>query len=230
MGCHTWSQLKAQQSLLLNSTFNTTSWNYIFSPQDGFGVENGCVGWCLEKNKSSKVCFHKCKLILPRIQSIEIRFFFHIVFTISGASKSHKRLRISLSRNIRFVGVNISMSARNRHFQTNYWCITIYVKLRVAHVPGTFLRLRLQRKQLRSDHGMHHGTYVSHVPWCRSGSLARGGKNFPHAQPAFLRIWQEVHCGECPYLPAAGRSFDKTLWQSFWLHNDVITDSYVCWA
>ena len=74
--CHTWSQLKAQRSLLLNSTFSTTSWNYIFSEQDGFGVVNGCAGWCLEKIKSSKVCFHKCKSILPKIQSIEYRFCF----------------------------------------------------------------------------------------------------------------------------------------------------------
>ena len=34
---------------------------------------------------------------------------------------------------------------------------------------------RLQRKPLVSDPGMHHGTCVSHVPWCMSGSLTRGG-------------------------------------------------------
>ena len=65
-----------KQSLVLNSTFITTSWNYILSEQDGFGVVNGCVGWRLEKNKSPKVCFHKCKLILPKIQLIEFRFYF----------------------------------------------------------------------------------------------------------------------------------------------------------
>ena len=36
------------------------------------------------------------------------------------------------------------------------------------------LRL-LQRKPLVSDPGMHHGTCVTHVPWCMSGSLTRGG-------------------------------------------------------
>ena len=60
---------------LLSSTFSATSWNLIFSEQDGFGVVTGCVGWCLEKNKSPKVCFQKCKLILPKIQSIEFRSF-----------------------------------------------------------------------------------------------------------------------------------------------------------
>ena len=39
-----------------------------------------------------------------------------------------------------------------------------------------FPRHRLQRKQLISDPGMHHGTCVTHVPWCLSGSLTRGGR------------------------------------------------------
>ena len=34
---------------------------------------------------------------------------------------------------------------------------------------------RLQRKPLVSDPGMHHGTCVTHVPWCMSGTLNRGG-------------------------------------------------------
>ena len=37
-----------------------------------------------------------------------------------------------------------------------------------------FPRHRLQRKPLVSDTGMHHGTCVTHVPWCMSGSLIRG--------------------------------------------------------
>ena len=36
-----------------------------------------------------------------------------------------------------------------------------------------FPRHRFQRKPLGSD--MHHGTWVTHVPWCMSGSLNRGG-------------------------------------------------------
>ena len=44
-------------------------------------------------------------------------------------------------------------------------------KIRVAR----FSRHRLQRKPLASDPGMHHGTSVTHVPWCMSGSLTRGG-------------------------------------------------------
>ena len=45
---------------------------------------------------------------------------------------------------------------------------------------------------------MHHGTCVTHVPWCMSGSLTCGdGENVPGipgaCAPANLRIWQEAH-------------------------------------
>ena len=48
---------------------------------------------------------------------------------------------------------------------------------------------------------MHHGTCVTHVPWCMSGSLTCGdGENVPcipgACAPAILRIWQEAHEGE----------------------------------
>ena len=62
--------------------------------------------------------------------------------------------------------------------------LTRYVKLRDAHLPGMpvylFSRHRLQRNPLVSDPGMHHGTCITHVPWCMSGWLTRGGgKNVP---------------------------------------------------
>ena len=56
--------------------------------------------------------------------------------------------------------------------------LTSYVKLQVAHapgMPGTFPRYRFQRKSPVSIPGMHHGTCVTHVPWCMSGSLIRDG-------------------------------------------------------
>ena len=61
-------------------------------------------------------------------------------------------------------------------------------------------RRRFQRRPLVSDPGMHHGTCVTHVPWCMSGSLTCGhGENVPGipgtCAPAILRIWQEVHDG-----------------------------------
>ena len=43
-----------------------------------------------------------------------------------------------------------------------------------------FPRHRLQRKPRVSYPGMHHGSCVTHVPWCMSGSLTRGGgENVP---------------------------------------------------
>ena len=82
--------------------------------------------------------------------------------------------------------------------------LTRYVKLRVAHaqwMPGTSPPpppRRLRRKPLVNDPGMHHGSCVTHVPWCMSVSLARGGgENVPGipgaCAPAILRIWQEAH-------------------------------------
>ena len=63
---------------------------------------------------------------------------------------------------------------------------------------NVFPHCRFQRKPLVSDPGMHHGTCVTHVPWCMSGSLTCGdGENVPGipgaCAPAILRIWQEAH-------------------------------------
>ena len=68
-----------------------------------------------------------------------------------------------------------------------------------GNAGNVFPRRRFQRKPLVSDPGMHHGTCVTHVPWCMSGSLTRGdGENVPGipgaCAPAILRIWQEAHC------------------------------------
>ena len=63
---------------------------------------------------------------------------------------------------------------------------------------NVFPRRRFQRKPLVSDPDMHHGTCVTHVPWCMSGSLTCGnGENVPGipgaCAPGILRIWQEAH-------------------------------------
>ena len=57
---------------------------------------------------------------------------------------------------------------------------------------------QVQWKSSVSDPGMHHGMCVTHVPWCMSGSLARGGGENVLGIPsacalALLRIWQEAH-------------------------------------
>ena len=49
-----------------------------------------------------------------------------------------------------------------------------------------FPRHRLQRKPLVSGPGLHHGTCVTHVPWCMSGALTPGGgENVPGIPGAY---------------------------------------------
>ena len=60
----------------------------------------------------------------------------------------------------------------------------------------------LQSKPLVSDPGMHHGTCVTHVPWCMSGSLThRGGENVPGISGACAtRNFTYLVRGPCPRL------------------------------
>ena len=81
---------------------------------------------------------------------------------------------------------------------TTSWASCQIRKIAGAHapgMPGTF-----SPSPQVSDPDMHHGTCVTHVPWCMPGSLTSGflwnrrrGEMFPafpaHAQPAILRIW-----------------------------------------
>ena len=67
-----------------------------------------------------------------------------------------------------------------------------------GNAGNVFPHRRFRRRPLVSDPGMHHGTCVTHVPWCMSGSLTcGGGENVPGipgaCAPAILRIWQEAH-------------------------------------
>ena len=80
------------------------------------------------------------------------------------------------------------------------WPLARYVKLWVAHapgMPGTF-----SSPPRVSGPDMHHGTCVTHEPWCVQWSLTGSflwsqwwGKHYrhsdlpAHAQPAILRIW-----------------------------------------
>ena len=74
-----------------------------------------------------------------------------------------------------------------------------------GNAGNVFPRRRFQRKPLVGDPGMHHGTCVTHVPWCMSGSLICGdGENVPGipgaCAPATLRIWQEAHYNVVSFL------------------------------
>ena len=62
-----------------------------------------------------------------------------------------------------------------------------------------FPRHRLPRKQLVSDPGMHHGTCVTHVPWCMSGSLTRGGEEHVPGIPGACATRNFAHLTRGPY-------------------------------
>ena len=47
-----------------------------------------------------------------------------------------------------------------------------YIELRVAHAPGVWGTFSPPPRV--SDPDMHHGTCVTHVPWCMPGSLTSG--------------------------------------------------------
>ena len=95
-----------------------------------------------------------------------------------------------------------------------------------GNTGNVFPRRRLQKKPLVSDPGMHHGTCVTHVPWCMSGSLTRGGgENVPGipgaCAPAIFRIWQETHDMETlfsRYRPFVRGPPDTHSWNSLIRH------------
>ena len=62
-----------------------------------------------------------------------------------------------------------------------------------------FPRHRIQRKPLVRDPGMHHGTRVTHVPWCMLRLLIHGGgKTFP-AFPVHMHIRNFTYMARAPY-------------------------------
>ena len=83
-------------------------------------------------------------------------------------------------------------------------------------------------KTLNSDPGMHHGTCVTHVPLCMSGSLTRGGgENSRYS----LRMRNSQLCvsgkrpiNEVPFLPHAPP--DHKITASAW---SVVWSSFRCW-
>ena len=106
-----------------------------------------------------------------------------------------------------------------------------------------FPRHRLQRKQLVSDPGMHHGTCVTHVPWCMSGSLTRRGRknvpgipsacatrNFTYLEGGPLGIPLPYHYSECFLTSKTWKTVLKT--ESCWQVNIYLNSngrSVICW-
>ena len=78
------------------------------------------------------------------------------------------------------ISVRIQLLWQPRQPRASYQIRKIAGCACAGNAGNVFSRRRLQKKLLVSDPGMHHGTCVTHVPWCMSGSLTRGGgENVP---------------------------------------------------
>ena len=78
------------------------------------------------------------------------------------------KLKVWLGHNISAIAMGLLPDTQNCRLRMHREC------------RERFPRHRLQRKPLISDPSMLHGTCVTHVPWCMSGSLIRGGgENVP---------------------------------------------------
>ena len=123
------------------------------------------------------------------------------------------------------------------------WASCQIRKIAGAHAPG--MSGTFSPPSDTSDPEMHHGTCVTHVPWCMPESLTsiflwsqRRGKTFPafpaHAQPTILRIWQEAHsgyrgkqsigvrCGQCHYICWHGNNHTKRKFIRFLYNTNFI--------
>ena len=79
-----------------------------------------------------------------------------------------------------------------------------------------FSHHRLQRKPLVNDPGMHHGTYETHVPWCMSWSLTRGGaENVPGIPGA----WATRNCTHLVRSPLMRFHYKKLIFHLVCVNN-----------
>ena len=138
-------------------------------------------------------------VIILSLNYICITWIFGILkFTLLAVVTAKRKIEdVSRRRRRQMIIANLKKGNRVNTTATA-WASCQIRKIAGAHapgMPGTFS----PSPQVR-DPDMHHGTCVTHVPWCMSGSLTCGflwnrrrGKTFPafpaHAQPAILRIW-----------------------------------------
>ena len=110
--------------------------------------------------------------------------------------------------------------------------LTRYVTLRVAHapgMPGTFPRHRLQMKPLISDPGMHHGTCVTHVPWCMSGSQIRGGGENVPGIPGACATLNFMYLARGPWVKTLHMLLLLSLVKTLLYYNNAIYITEIIW-
>ena len=90
-----------------------------------------------------------------------------------------------------------------------------------------FPRHRLQRKPLASDSGMHHGTCVTHVPWCMSGSLTHGGGENVLGISGACAIRNFTYLNTGPWAKNLPCYNETTLW--FWIFQLLLGSLLPTW-
>ena len=82
-----------------------------------------------------------------------------------------------------------------------------------------FPRHRLQRKPLVSDPAMYHDTCVTHVPWCISGFLTRGGGENVRAIPGACATRNFTYLVRGPLKQETPRSWLDCTWTVSYKHD-----------
>ena len=82
-----------------------------------------------------------------------------------------------------------------------------------------FPRHMRQRKPLVSDLGMHPGTCMTHVPWCMSGSLTRGGGENVPGIPGACATRKFAYLARGPWIRRA------LIWKYTSIHSFHLSDS-----
>ena len=102
-----------------------------------------------------------------------------------------------------------------------------------GNAGNIFPTRRLQMKPIVSDPGMHHGTCVTHVPWCMPGSLTCGGGENVPGIPQCMRTRNFMYPVRGPQQPAHKLHRSVLSWYKAmpWIsgnsfHCALLTESY----
>ena len=85
-----------------------------------------------------------------------------------------------------------------------------------------FPRDRLQKKPVVSNPGIHHGTCVTYVSWCMSGSLTGGGGENDPAIPAARETRNFTYLARGQYLQPC-QTFRHIIWFQLTLPYGAVT-------
>ena len=127
----------------------------------------------------------------------------------------------------------ISLAPRQLYDRLNAGGVTVPGMGLLPDTPNCRLRMRrecrerfpchrLQRKPLVSDPGMHHGTCVTHVPWCMSGSLTRSGGDHAPGIPSACATHNIAYLARGPWVNAIDTKHATQ-------HNKAWTFVYTFW-